>query len=504
VGFAWVICFSFIFHLHRLLLLTSSTIYFTPSWHRFRPSTIRRSRPPACPSTPFTLGLTDWGITTISYNNQQVVTMTSRDTKHGIQQGHFSVYSATTPVNANCMLVSVTLPPASNGQSQLHIFAVGVGGPNDNNTGITDNSNTTPGDFDGPTNGNSYSAEALQAVNLFSNQQFDVDGIAYSWPDASSGTVDNYQADGQIIPVTPVPGATTVGFLGAATNGDSYGQATLNYADGTSSTFTLSLTDWAHSSGDYGNLTAATCSSYNTQSGNKSGNRSVWVAETSITAGETLVSVTLPSTLTGGTMHVFAIGTRGAYNNLGSSNDSAPGEANYGGGYSWSIQALEAAGIGQNQPFIFNGVTFTWPASYSVIPDNYESPDLQAPQGQTLPVTPVPGATTLAFLGAATNSEPQYYATGTATINFTNNGGTQQFTLAFNDWFNDATLQPGEQVAATCSYINSWTGQVPNQTVYVYYFAVTMTPPPGDTIQSVTLPSNPSVGQLHVFAIGTK
>ncbi len=46
-----------------------------------------------------------------------------------------------------------------------------------------------------------------------------------------------------------------------------------------------------------------------------------------------------------------------------------------------------------------------------------------------MPVSPVSGAQTLAFLGSATNSN----ASGTATITYTD-GSTQNFTLGMSDW----------------------------------------------------------------------
>src|SRR5260370_35266306 len=85
-------------------------------------------------------------------------------------------------------------------------------------------------------------------------------------------------------------------------------------------------------------------------------------------------------------------------NNIGTSDDSDPFFANLDtGGRSYSIEALETAGLSEGQPSTFNGVTFTWPASYSVIPDNFQVP------GQLIPVRPVSGATPLASRAQATN-----------------------------------------------------------------------------------------------------
>jgi len=61
------------------------------------------------------------------------------------------------------------------------------------------------------------------------------------------------------------------------------------------------------------------------------------------------------------------------------------------------------------QPFLFKGISFLWPASYSVAPDNFQA------TGQTIPITPVSSANTLAFLGLATYDP----SSGTAMLTYT-------------------------------------------------------------------------------------
>jgi hypothetical protein len=55
----------------------------------------------------------------------------------------------------------------------------------------------------------------------------------------AAGSPDNVQASGQTIAVSLPSRATTLGFLGSATNGDASGTATITYTDGTTQTFTL-------------------------------------------------------------------------------------------------------------------------------------------------------------------------------------------------------------------------------------------------------------------------
>jgi len=434
----------------------------------------------------FTLGMTDWTSNTALYGNQQVATFSLINTRHGTHLGTFYLYSATTGLQAGKTLQSVTLPTTVS-PGNLHVFAIGVSGPAFNNTGVSNDSSPSSGNFDG--GGSSYSAQALQSVDIVPGEQFDRDGIAYQWPSPAAGTANNDQASGQVLPIIPVPNATTLGFLGAAAGGNSSGTATMTFTDSTTQTFTLGLTDWA-SAPAFGNSIAATMSYRNTGSGKQTLNVYLFTAEFTIPQGKTLQSVTLPTTVSGGGLHVFAIGTRSTLNNLGTSNNSEPGSGNYDGfGSSWSIQTLEAANIVAGQPLIFNGVNFTWPSSYGSLADNAQA------AGQVIPVTPVPNATTLAFVGSSTNG-PSF---GTATITYTDSS-TQTFTLGMTDWWS-GNAQYGNLVVQTFTTINTTSG--PRAGMYYLYDAETSLLPK-KTIQSVTLPTTVSQGQLHIFAVGTR
>jgi hypothetical protein len=443
-------------------------------------------------TSTFTLGLTDWWNGTPAFGNQQVVHMTTINTKHGTKSGNFYLYSLIASVNPSKTLQSVTLPTTTL-PGVLHVFAVGIGGPAFNNTGISDDGSPGSANYDG--GGASLSAQALASADLVPGHQFDSDGIAYTWPSAASGTPDNYQANGQTLPVVPVPNATTLGLLGsAAGGGNSTGTATLTYTDGSTQTFSLGLSDWTNGTPLYGNTIVASMSYYNRSSGKQTRNIYLYTSEVSLTPGKTLQSVTLPTTTTPAQIHIFAVGTRSTLNNLGTSNDSQSGEGNFdGAGASWSIQALAAAGVQQGQPFVFNGTTFTWPASYGSLADNDQS------AGQVLTITPVANATTLGFLGAAAYGP----ASGAATITYTD-GSTQTFTLAFSDWtLNGGTAKviAGNSIAVQMSYRNQPSGKQ-SVTTYVFYTEVALQA--GKTVQSVTLPSSVSAGQLHVVTVGTR
>jgi IPT/TIG domain len=224
---------------------------------------------------------------------------------------------------------------------------------------------------------------------------------------------------------------------------------------------------------------------------------------------DTSIMVTVPNTLTPGVYNVtvtvggqtgnsqtFTVtSTANPYNNVGISDDSNPSAADFdGGGASYSAQALQAAGVTPGQTIVYNNVSFIWPNVPSGTADNYHA------VGQTLTVTPVSGATTLAFLGASTHGP----SSGTAIITYSD-GTTQNITLGMSDWtLNGGGSSPsfGNQLAITTTYRNHSGGSSETVNTYVFYTDFTLLP--GKTVVSVTLPSSVSAGPLHVFAIGTK
>ena len=210
-------------------------------------------------------------------------------------------------------------PPASTSSIAMQMPAQTY-----NNVGITYDNSTTVGNFDG-TAGDSYSDEALQSAginpgdNAFCNPgatpACKPDGknygkIVFTWPNVPSGRKDNYVAHGQTIPVMPLRNASVVAFAGAATGGAASGTVTVNYSDGTTQTAILGFDDWHLSGGssfDAGDMAAMPY--YNTQTGQSSTATYVFCAVVPLKAGKTVTSVTLPTTVTGGTMHVFAVAT---------------------------------------------------------------------------------------------------------------------------------------------------------------------------------------------------
>jgi len=177
-----------------------------------------------------------------------------------------------------------------------------------NNVGISDDSNPTAGNINGQ--GQSYSAQALQALGIAPGSPVVVNGVTFTWPNVASGSPDNYKAVGQTIPVTPVSGATTLAFLGVASFRNVSVPATITYADGSTQTFSLNLTQWNNGTPAYGNTLIATMPYFNTATGKQSKKVYMYYTAVALQFGKTIVSVTLPLKISKGQLHIFAIATK--------------------------------------------------------------------------------------------------------------------------------------------------------------------------------------------------
>jgi predicted alpha-1,2-mannosidase len=177
-----------------------------------------------------------------------------------------------------------------------------------------------------------------------------------------------------------------------------------------------------------------------------------------------------------------------AVNNIGVSDDKGSEEADFdGGGYSYSKQALAAAGLTPGGTGTVDGLSFTWPNSPEDRPDNVIT------EGQGIDVS----GTRLAFLGAAAGGG----RTAAATVTYTD-GTTGTVDLGFSDWTLGGGAQNpsyGNVVVAKTPYRNQIGGG--NEQVVTHIFATkTFTAPDGKVLRSVKLPTDDG---LHVFAIAT-
>jgi hypothetical protein len=178
------------------------------------------------------------------------------------------------------------------------------------------------------------------------------------------------------------------------------------------------------------------------------------------------------------------------FNNAGISDDANQAAGNLDGlGYSYSEQALTAAGLAPGAAITSDGVQYNWPAAAAGRPDNVTA------SGQVIAVPSVPGATELGVMGSATNGP----SSGTMTITYTD-GTTQSATLGFTDW-TAGSAAFGNGIAASMGYRNSAGGS--SQQIGTKVFTTNIPLPGGKTVASVTLPSSADQGLLHIFALGT-
>jgi beta-glucosidase len=179
------------------------------------------------------------------------------------------------------------------------------------NTGITSDTATSAGNFDG--DGSSFSAQALAAAGLSPGAAVTAGGVRLTWPDAAPGTPDNIVASGQAI---PLPGTgTRLAVLGAADYGAASGTATVVYADGSTQSFTLAFNDWYDNSALPGTSVVASVH-WNHPSGPGTHLVSVYAASVTLRAGERPAYLVLPD-ISGApavnvtAMHVFTAAAGG-------------------------------------------------------------------------------------------------------------------------------------------------------------------------------------------------
>jgi len=184
-----------------------------------------------------------------------------------------------------------------------------------NNVGIGNDSDPTRADFDG--DGFSLSEQALAAGGAPPGGHVPVGGFSFAWPTDPVDEPDNIMVGGggQTLDLSGTPAsATRLSVLGTGTNGNVTGTLTITYTDGSTQAATIGFGDWTLGAGgeglQYGNLVAVRMPYRNGSGGPDQVTTYVFAtAPIMLTAGRTVASVTLPSALNGGDMHVFAVAT---------------------------------------------------------------------------------------------------------------------------------------------------------------------------------------------------
>jgi hypothetical protein len=223
-----------------------------------------------------------------------------------------------------------------------------------NDVGITADTNTAPGNFDG---GNaSFSETALTNAGAGPGASISSSGVSFTFPNAAAGTSDNTVAEGQTIDMS---GSGTLGLLVSASYGPATGTGTITYTDGSTQSYTLTAPDWWSTTAPAGGAVAVS-SAYQNRQGNTTYAHTgdIFSVPVTLTAGKTLASVTLPpgGALTAGTAatHVFAMAATGTGTSTeapyGGTAAAVPGTvqaANYdtgGQGVAYNVTSVNGTG----------------------------------------------------------------------------------------------------------------------------------------------------------------
>ena len=172
------------------------------------------------------------------------------------------------------------------------------------------------------------------------------------------------------------------------------------------------------------------------------------------------------------------------YDNAGISDDSNTSCANYDGdGYSYSAQALSAAGLTPGGTVSADGLTFTWPNVASCANDNILA------AGQTMLVSGTAGASKLGLLESSSERRELRLRSPSPTPT----AHRQPRPLSSSDWANG----PGtsETAVATMSYRNMSGGG--SQAITMYVYATTVPIDSSKTVASVTFPECKQHGRFQ-------
>lgn len=170
-----------------------------------------------------------------------------------------------------------------------------------NNVGVTNESSTTSGNFDGA--GNSFSAQKLADKGLTPGAAVSAVGAAFTWPAAAAGTAGNVASGGQAVALAGR--GSRLAFLGSGSSTGASGIATVHYTDGTSTTGSFGFPNWSfQDAGTHGATLVTSSVGRNRPSGYGDAAYAyrVFANSIAIDATKTVEFVILPSN---GAVHVF-------------------------------------------------------------------------------------------------------------------------------------------------------------------------------------------------------
>lgn len=192
-------------------------------------------------------------------------------------------------------------PGTASGSATVQVPYSSLGAAFDD-VGVSDDSNPSAGDFDG--SGYSFSAQALASIGITPGATVSSGGFGFTWPDVAAGQPDAVTAGGQTIDLRGT--GSRLAFLGAGNNGTQAGQVRIGYTDGTTSTGTITFSDWYANAAVAGDSLVATAPYWNEPPGSTlPANHpvSLYLTAVPLAAGKTVAYVTFPDNPN---LHVFA------------------------------------------------------------------------------------------------------------------------------------------------------------------------------------------------------
>jgi hypothetical protein len=295
-----------------------------------------------------------------------------------------------------------------------------------------------------------------------------------------AGANDVVSAAGQTITL-PSGNFGALKLLATGVNGNQAGKTfTVTYTDGTSTTFTQSISDWFTPQGYAGESTAVATAYRDLASGAKDARTfDIYDYTFNLNAAKTVKSITLPNdanievlaaTLTRSA--TTQVGLTGSFNRMGIVND---GSTFTNGGLDHDGSALSANLLGSS--VTAGGATFNLGSA--------GSNDVVSAAGQTITM-PSGNYSALKFLATGVNGNQ---ANNSFVVTYTD-GTTTTFTQSISDWFTPQGYA-GESTAVAMAYRDTASGAKDAHTFNLYSYTFNLNP--AKTVKSISLPNNVNV-----------
>ena len=260
----------------------------------------------------------------------------------------------------------------------------------------------------------------------------------------------------------------------------------MKYTDGTTATFTQSVSDW-FTPQNYSGESEAVTMAYRDRSNGTKDNRTFFVYgyTFALNSAKTVSSLTLPNDanveLVAATLvpaSATMVSLSGAFNRTGIYADGSSFSGT--GGLDGGGEALSGTLLGTSQTWNGN--------SYIIGPAG--SADVVSANGQTIAL-PAGQDVALDLLATGVNgNQPNL----TFTVKYTD-GTTATFTQSVSDWFTPQNYS-GESEAVTMAYRDHSNGTKDNRTFFVYGYTFALNS--AKTVSSLTLPNQANVELLAI------